>query len=354
MILVTGGAGFIGSNLIKRLNKKGIRNIIIVDNLENSIKHLNLNKLKFFDIIDKRDFINNIDILSGKLFVDDWKIEIIFHLGACTNTMEYNGRYMMENNYEFSKKILNFAVNNNIRFIYASSAAVYGDGSKGFKESNECESPLNIYGYSKLIFDNYVRKLIEFSGKFRKAKFYGDLEYENEDFYQFLKYIDLDIKLLQKRKLPQIVGLRYFNVYGPYEAHKNKMASVIYHFYNQIKNGNKIKLFEGSKEFKRDFIFVEDVIDVNMFFMDNQNISGIFNCGTGKERSFYDIALIMKKLFPNTSIEFIPFPEKLSGKYQKFTKADITLLKNAGYKDKFTSLEEGIVKYINYLENGSE
>ncbi len=304
MIIVTGGAGFIGSNLVYKLNKSGIYDIIIVDNLKNSIKQRNLNALKFLDFIDKDDFLNKINSFK--------KIEVIFHQGACSNTMETDGRYMMKNNYEYSKNLFNHSLKNNIRFIYASSASVYGNGTNGFKEEDLSEYPLNIYAYSKYLFDQYVRRSL--------------------------------------KNKPQIVGLRYFNVYGQQENHKGKMASVIYHFYNQIKIENKMKLFSGSENFLRDFIYVDDIIDINLFFLNNPSISGIFNCGTGQPNSFLKIANILQELFKDSKIEFIPFPDELKGKYQTFTAADLTRLRSSGYKKEFTTLDIGIRNYINYLK----
>jgi ADP-L-glycero-D-manno-heptose 6-epimerase len=303
LIIVTGGAGFIGSNIIKKLNEEGIKDILVIDNLKNFEKHKNLNKLDFLDFIDKENFIQNLENYKSL------KLDTIFHQGACSNTMEYDGKYMMENNYEYSKNLLNFAIENNVRFIYASSASVYGNGENGFYESKEYEYPLNIYAFSKYLFDNYVRNIIN------------------------------DVSI-------QIVGLRYFNVYGPQENHKGKMASVIYHFHNQILEDGKIKLFEGSENFKRDFIYVKDVVNVNMFFFKNQEKRGIFNCGTGKAINFLDIANIMKELYEKEiEIEYIPFPEQLKGKYQTFTQADLTNLKDIGYNSKFYTLEEGIKDY---------
>jgi ADP-L-glycero-D-manno-heptose 6-epimerase len=308
VIIVTGGAGFIGSNIIKKLNEEGIKDILVIDNFKNSEKYKNLNKLDFLDYIDKEDFIQNLENYKSL------KIDTIFHQGACSNTMEYDGKYMMKNNYEYSKNLLNFAIENNIRFIYASSASVYGNGNNGFYESRECEYPLNIYAFSKYLFDNYVRNIIN----------------------------DASI---------QIVGLRYFNVYGPQENHKGKMASVVYHFHNQILEEGKIKLFEGSENFKRDFIYVKDAVNVIMFFFKNPEKRGIFNCGTGKARSFLDIANIMKELYEKkVEIEFIPFPEQLKGKYQTFTQADLANLKDIGYNSKFYNLEEGMKDYVDVLK----
>ncbi len=305
MIVVTGGAGFIGSNIVYRLNQRGIYDIIIVDSLKNSAKQRNLNALKFIDFIDKEDFLLHLNSFK--------KISVVFHNGACSNTMETDGKYMMKNNYEYSKELLSYCINNKTRFIYASSASVYGNGLNGFREENECEYPLNVYAFSKYIFDQYLRN------NWNKIT-------------------------------TQVVGLRYFNVYGQQENHKGKMASVINHFHNEIKNEGKMKLFEGSDGFVRDFIYVDDVVDVNLFFFDNPSIKGIFNCGTGKAESFLKIAEIMKSLYEDSKIEFVPFPDALKGKYQAFTQADLTNLRKAGYKKEFTSLEEGVKKYVKFLK----
>ncbi len=307
MIIVTGGAGFIGSNVVKGLNKQGIDDIIIVDNLTNAQKQKNLNTLKFSDYIDKTDFIENLSQFKH------YKIDAVMHQGACSNTLETDGRYMMHNNYDYSKKLLNFAVENNARFIYASSASVYGNGENGFEENEKNEYPLNVYAFSKFLFDRYVRNTID----------------------------KVNI---------QIVGLRYFNVYGPQETHKDKMASVIYHFHNEIMDDGTIKLFEGSGDFKRDFVFVDDVVNVNLFFLENSDKKGIYNCGTGKAEPFLKIAEIMQGLYDNVRLEFIKFPDELKGKYQAFTQADITFLRNSGYTQPFTNLEDGVKQYVELLK----
>ncbi|WP_022671075.1 ADP-glyceromanno-heptose 6-epimerase [Hippea alviniae] len=304
MIVVTGGAGFIGSNIVKGLNEKGIDDILIVDNLTNSAKHLNLNPLKFVDFVDKEEFLERLN---------EFDIELIFHQGACSDTLEGNGKYMIKNNYDYSKALLHYATDKKIRFIYASSASVYGLGKNGFEEKRENEYPLNVYAFSKFMFDNYVRRV-----GFDKAA--------------------------------QIVGLRYFNVYGPNEHHKGKMASVVYHFHNQILYDETVKLFEGSENFKRDFIFVDDVVKVNLFFMENPSKSGIFNVGTGKAESFLKIAQIMSQLYSNVRIEYIEFPEELKKKYQTYTCADLKNLRKAGYKDEFISLEDGVRAYVKVLK----
>ncbi len=306
MIVVTGGAGFIGSNLVRGLNDESEKDILIVDNLKNSEKHKNLNSLEFADYMDKLDFVRSLNHLN-KL-----KIDCIFLQGACSDTMEQDGKYMMENNYEYSKLVLHFCLENRIPFIYASSASVYGDGKKGFKEERSCEYPLNIYAFSKYLFDQYVRKIIH-------------------------------------RSRSQIIGLRYFNVYGPQENHKGRMASVVYHFYNEIMKESRIRLFEGSADFLRDFIFVKDIVDINLFFRKNPSKKGIFNCGTGQAESFLKIAEIMEGSFPGSKIEFIPFPEELKGKYQGYTRADLAQLRNAGYSKEFTSLEKGVAAYAEIL-----
>ena len=260
MVIVTGGAGFIGSNIVKGLNDKGIDNILIVDNLEKAEKHKNLNKIKFYDYVDKRDF-------NVEEFLQNNKVEAVFHQGASSNTMETDGRYMMKNNYECTKETFLACQKHNVRLFYASSASVYGNGDKGFIEKEECEYPLNVYAFSK---------------------------------YQFDRFLNLNIKHLGS----QVVGLRYFNVYGPQENHKGRMASVAFHMFNQIKNNEPMKLFEGSQNFKRDFIYVDDVVAVNMFFFEHQSISGIYNCGTGNAESFCEIANALKEKYTEAKIAF--------------------------------------------------
>lgn len=306
MIIVTGGAGFIGSNIVKALNQKGRNDILIVDNLKKSEKHLNLNRLDFTDFIDKSSFFDIFDDIAEE-------VELIFHEGACSDTMESDGKYMMENNYDFSCALFNNCVQHGIRFVYASSASVYGNGDDGFMEKRECEYPLNVYAFSKFMFDNYVRK-----------------------FPQVVK--------------SQVVGLRYFNVYGQQENHKGRMASVIRHFFTQYRDNKEIKVFEGSADFLRDFIYVDDVVRVNMHFLENSFLNGIYNCGTGKCRSFGDIAEIFKNRYSDAVIKEIPFPDSLKGKYQKYTQADMEKLRSAGYDKEFMSLEDGVNAYLDILE----
>ena len=305
MIAVTGGAGFIGSNIIKGLNDAGEAEILVVDNLSNGEKHLNLNSLSIADYIDKNDYLSNLDKLQN--------VNTVFHQGACTSTTEQDGKYMMFNNYEYSKILLNYCLKNKINFIYASSAAVYGNGEKGFIEERESEYPLNVYGFSKFAFDNYVRRILP------KAE-------------------------------SQVMGLRYFNVYGPQENHKGRMASVAFHLFHQLQETGKMKLFEGSAGFNRDFIHVADTVKINLHFYESKT-SGIFNAGTGKTRSFEDIATTLQHLHGSGELEIIPFPEDLRGKYQEFTEAGLNNLRSAGFTEEFLSLEEGVRQYYQQLSD---
>ncbi|MDE0896003.1 MAG: ADP-glyceromanno-heptose 6-epimerase, partial [Planctomycetota bacterium] len=250
MYIVTGGAGFIGSNLVRGLNRNGIDDIIIVDDLENGEKHLGMNSLDFADFIDWRDLQGSWNVLLEE------GAEAVFHQGACSDTMEANGRYMMEANYESSKETLHACLDTETPFFYASSASVYGDGERGFREDSACEAPLNVYAYSKFLFDQYVRRLLP------------SVE-------------------------SQVAGLRYFNVFGPQENHKGRMASVIFHFHKQIAEKGELNLFEGSEDFVRDFIHVDDVVAMNLWLLENPEVSGVYNCGTGQARSFLDLAKLV-------------------------------------------------------------
>ncbi|MCL2767342.1 MAG: ADP-glyceromanno-heptose 6-epimerase [Synergistaceae bacterium] len=311
MYILTGGAGFIGSNILKALNERGVSDVIVVDNLTRNEKFKNIVGLHFNDYIDKTDFINYIN--EGKIK----KITAIIHHGACSDTTESNGKYMMDNNYSYSRNIAEYSIAHDIPFIYASSASVYGIGESGFTESFQCEAPINIYAYSKYLFDQWVRKhLHEVSSTF--------------------------------------VGLRYFNVYGPNEYHKGKMSSMVFQAYEQIKTAKKIKLFKGYGNIKdgeqsRDFIFIDDVVSIVMFFIDSPFRKGIFNIGTGKSRSFNELARILIDCYGAGEIEYIPFPDELKGKYQNYTQAELGALMSAGYDNKFTSLEYGIKKYVEIL-----
>ncbi|ROR04880.1 ADP-glyceromanno-heptose 6-epimerase [Erwinia sp. JUb26] len=306
MIIVTGGAGFIGSNIIKALNDKGHTDILVVDNLKDGTKFANLVDLDVADYMDKEDFL--ISILADEDFGD---IEAVFHEGACSSTTEWDGKYMMDNNYQYSKELLHYCLEHDIPFLYASSAATYGGRNADFIEERQFEEPLNVYGYSKMLFDHYVRSILP-------------------------------------EAQSQVCGFRYFNVYGPREGHKGSMASVAFHLNTQLKNGENPKLFEGSDGFKRDFIYVEDVAAVNLWFWEN-SVSGIFNCGTGRAESFQEVADAALNYHQKGEIEYIPFPEKLKGRYQAFTLADQSKLRAAGYDKPFKTVAEGVAEYMAWL-----
>jgi len=309
MIIVTGGAGFIGSNLVHELNLQGEDDILVVDNLSDAAnpykKFLNLAGARFVDYMDKAEFRR---ALSCGTFASSG-IQAILHQGACSNTLEDDGRYMMDNNFTYSKELLHFALHHSIPFVYASTAAVYGLSAK-FREVPANERPLNIYGFSKLAFDNYVRH--------HQASFAST-----------------------------VVGLRYFNVYGPREIHKGRMASVMHHFTKQLKDTGTIRMFEGSGGYgnggqRRDFVFVQDLAKMNLFFAFGDVRQAIVNAGTGKSRSFNDVAKALMMVHGPGKIEYIPLPADLNARYQHFTEADVTGLRSAGYTAEFTELEAGI------------
>jgi ADP-L-glycero-D-manno-heptose 6-epimerase len=303
MIIVTGGAGFIGSNLIAGLNRLGHEDILVVDNLSTAAKHLNLNRLAFSDYLDKEDLLDALDSLV--------EVEAIFHQGACSSTTETDGRYMMRNNYRYSRRLLDFALDRSVPFLYASSASVYGSGADGFAERPACEYPLNVYAFSKFSFDNHVRRVLPTARS-------------------------------------QVLGLRYFNVYGPQENHKGAMASVAFHLFGQLQRGEEMTLFEGSDGFLRDFVHVDDAVAVNLHFL-GSGVSGIYNCGTGQARSFEDVGRAMQTLAGRGELRTVPFPEHLVGKYQAYTRADLTALRAAGYAQPMTSLEDGLERYHEVL-----
>ena len=325
-IIVTGAAGFIGSNLVKALNERGETNIIAVDNLKRADKFRNLVDCEIADYLDKEEFL---DLLQDGAF--DESVAAVLHQGACSDTMETDGRYMMENNYRYSISLLDFCQNEEVPFLYASSASVYGGGTV-FRESREFEAPLNVYGYSKFLFDQYVRRM-------------------------------------WNERTGQVVGFRYFNVYGPREQHKGRMASVAFHFFNQYRAEGKVRLFEGcdgygNGEQRRDFVSVEDVVRVNLHFLDHPEQSGIFNLGTGASQTFNDVAVAtvnacrkakgeppstLDQLREQGVIEYTAFPEALRGKYQSFTQADVATLRNAGYDAPFLTVEQGVARYVEHL-----
>jgi ADP-L-glycero-D-manno-heptose 6-epimerase len=326
--IVTGACGFIGANLVKALNDRGIKNVIAVDNLKKADKFKNLVDCEIADYLDKEEFL---DLIEAGQF--DGAVEAIFHEGACSDTMETDGRYMMANNYRYSASLLDYCLEQDVAYLYASSASVYGSG-RVFQESREHEGPLNVYGYSKFLFDQLVRRRLADAGS-------------------------------------QVVGFRYFNVYGPREQHKGRMASVAFHHFNQYREHGKVKLFEGCDgyghgEQSRDFVYVEDVVKVNMFFLDHPGKSGIFNLGSGHAQPFNDVAtstvnacralegkpaLSLQEMVSQGIVEYIDFPEALKGKYQSYTEADIGNLRTVGYKDAFNSVEQGVTKYISFLAN---
>lgn len=323
--VVTGAAGFIGANLVKGLNARGITDILAVDDLTQGDKFRNLVDCQITDYLDKDEFLARVKAGAFRRGV-----KAILHQGACSDTTASDGRYVMDTNYAYSCTLLDFCAAEMIPLIYASSAATYG-ALTGFREQADCEGPLNVYGYSKLLFDQRVRRLPPGG--------------------------------------PQVVGLRYFNVYGDREQHKGRMASVAYHFFNQYRAEGHVRLFEGSAgygngEQRRDFVSVEDVVKVNLHFLQNGGRSGIFNCGSGAAQSFNDVAvatvngcraaqgepaLSLADLQSKGVIRYIPFPGDLKGKYQSYTQADLTALRAAGYGAPFLTVEQGVARYCQQL-----
>jgi ADP-L-glycero-D-manno-heptose 6-epimerase len=312
MIIVTGGAGFIGSNIIHALNQQGEDDILLVDNLTNGHKMQNIADLNIADYMDKHEFLEK---LENPNFLTH--IRAVFHQGACSATTEWNGHYVMANNYDYSKRLLAWCQTKHIPFIYASSASVYGMGENGFRVDRACEKPINMYAYSKFQFDQYVRRILP-------------------------------------RATSQIVGLRYFNVYGSREQHKGSMSSTAFHFNNQLKAGDEVKLFAGCDGYadgqqERDFVYVNDVVSVNLWFLENSHKSGIFNVGTGKAQTFESMAKAVIDWHKRGTISYIPFPEHLKGAYQSFTQADLSNLREAGYTKEFSSVQQGVADYLNKL-----
>ncbi|MHC4560816.1 MAG: ADP-glyceromanno-heptose 6-epimerase [Planctomycetota bacterium] len=319
MIIVTGGAGFIGSALIAALNKRRITDILVVDQLGKDQKWKNLRNLSFADYIEKDDFLEM--VIEDEF---DSPVEAVFHLGACSDTTEINASYLVKNNYEYSKLLAQWATDTNIRFIYASSAATYGDGSAGFSDEEEkIENlrPLNMYGYSKQLFDLWARRA----------------------------------GLLKK-----IVGLKYFNVFGPNEYHKGDMRSFVIKAFEQINGSGEVHLFKSYKdeyadgEHVRDFIYIEDAVDMTLFFLDNPKLGGLFNIGTGEVRTWNDLVIaVFVGMGRKPNIEYIDMPTSIRNQYQYFTQADIAKLRKAGYDKQTTPLEDAIKDYVqNYLQEG--
>ena len=326
-IVVTGAAGFIGSNIVKALNGRGITDIIAVDNLSSGDKFRNLVDCEISHYLDKHEFLDL--LLDGEY---DGELMAIVHEGACSDTMNHDGKYMMDNNYQYTLALLDYCQSEEIQFLYASSAAVYGGGST-FKEEREFEGPLNVYGYSKFLFDQVLRQR------------------------------------MKEGLTAQVAGFRYFNVYGPREQHKGRMASVAFHNFNQYRETGKVKLFGGWDGWgdgcqSRDFVSVEDVVKVNLFFLDNPELSGIFNLGSGRAQPFNDVAvatvnacrrhegkpaLSHAELVEQGILEYTPFPDALKGKYQSFTQADIGKLREAGYDEPMLSVEQGVDRYVDWL-----
>jgi len=329
-IVVTGAAGFIGANLVRGLNDRGETNIIAVDNLANADKFRNLVDCEIADYVDKEEFLGR--IAAGD-FDDD--IAAVLHQGACSNTMETDGRYMMRNNYRYSVSLLEHCQNNDVPFIYASSASVYGAGTT-FIERREHEAPLNVYGYSKFLFDQHVRRVLP-------------------------------------ERTAQVAGFRYFNVYGPREQHKGRMASVAFHCFNQYRKDGRVRLFEGSDGFtageqRRDFVFVGDIVRANLDFLDHPERSGVFNLGSGRAQTFNEVAvatinacrtaageapLALAELVRAGAIEYIEFPQQLVGRYQSFTQADLAALRAAGHGDPMTPVADGVARYVEWLIAGN-
>jgi ADP-L-glycero-D-manno-heptose 6-epimerase len=310
VIIVTGGAGFIGSNLVRALNRAGHSDIVVVDDLRDARKILNLSDCRIADYVDMHEFLVRIGNGTAPA-----RVSAVYHQGACTDTTEWNGLLMMRVNYEYSKQVFAWATAARIPLVYASSASVYGAGRE-FRVSEDCERPINVYAFSKLMFDRFVRQ-----------------------------------NMAGVRS--PVVGLRYFNVYGPGEAHKGRMASVVHHFNEQLKAGEEIRLFAGNDGFgdgeqRRDFIHVDDIVAVNLWAAANGK-SGIYNLGTGAARSFNDVARAVLAFHGRGQIRYVPFPDELRGSYQSFTEADLSGLRAAGYAAEFTDIEAGVRRYLGTL-----
>jgi len=325
MIIVTGGAGFIGSNLVRGLNQRGHDNILVVDDLTEGDKFVNLVDLRIADYMHKDDFRQRVQANALP------RVEAILHQGACSDTTERNGHYMLDNNYRVTLELFQFCQEHKTPLLYASSAAVYGAGPT-YVEDPHFEAPLNVYGYSKFLFDQILRRH-------------------------------------QGQLLAPVVGLRYFNVYGPGEQHKGRMASVAFHHFHQFQREGHVRLFAGWDGYAdgaqlRDFVFVDDVVRVNLFFLDHPEVSGIFNCGTGRAQCFNEVAhtvvntlreakgqdaLSLESLVAGQQLRYIPFPDDLKGRYQSHTQADLSRLRAVGYTQDFVNVQAGVSQYVRRL-----
>lgn len=315
MHIVTGGAGFIGSNLVRMLIERTGDDVIVVDELSDGHKFTNIADLSIADYLDKDEFLGL--LRSGSSFGSG--LQSILHQGACSTTTEWDGRYMMQNNYAYSREVLRYCLEREVPCLYASSAAVYG-ASTNFAERPENERPLNVYGYSKLLFDQYVRRLSLAPGQ-------------------------------------QVVGLRYFNVYGPREQHKSGMASVAWHFNRQLAETGEVRLFEGSGgyeagEQRRDFVYVDDVCAVNLWFLEHRDVSGIFNAGTGKAQTFNEVARAVIDWHGRGEIRYVPFPDGLRDAYQSYTCADLASLRASGCDVEFRDVASGVRSYLDTINGG--
>jgi ADP-L-glycero-D-manno-heptose 6-epimerase len=311
MIVVTGGAGFVGSNLVRGLNRHGHDDVLVVDDLTDGRKFANLVGCEIADYWDKDVFAER--IRAGALE----KPAAVFHQGACAVTTEWDGRYMLETNYRYSVDLLEYCLREGVPLIYASSAAVYGASTEFTESKPEVERPLNVYGYSKLLFDRYVRRRLPSAGS-------------------------------------QVAGLRYFNVYGPGEAHKGSMASVAFHLNEQIIADGEARLFGGHDgygpgEQQRDFVYVDDVVAVNLWLHEHPAVSGIFNVGTGASATFNQLASAIVAWHGKGAIRYAPFPAELESRYQSFTQADIRALRAAGYAAPFADVRAGVKAYLDAL-----
>jgi ADP-L-glycero-D-manno-heptose 6-epimerase len=314
MIIVTGGAGFIGSNLVHELNRQGHDDVVVVDDLTEGRKFSNIATATIADYMDVSEFRGWFEAERDPFR----KIERVYHLGACSTTTEWDGRMMLDLNYAYSRDLISYCIKRTIPIVYASSAAIYG-GSTTFSEAVENEKPINVYAFSKRLLDGFVRRQVSSTTS-------------------------------------QVVGLRYFNVYGPREQHKGSMASVAYHLNAQMLESDTVKLFDGSGGFaageqRRDFIYVDDTVSTTLWFADNPQVSGIFNCGTGRAESFNQVATAVLDWHGRGSIEYIEFPDRLRTAYQSFTQADLTALRSVGCDLEYRCVSDGVCQYLDWLND---